>query len=226
MFLIDVAFPCDLHDIHAARSALAERRRDLGRFGPRQIAVCACLGLAVVAWAIMGPAHIAVVALSVSVLLLGSGLVRWRDLAAQVPWDLLLLYGSALALAKALEETGAHRLAADHVLPFISGSPLLAVGVVACLAMFLTEAMSNAAVVSVLVPLLLGMSANIGLAPEHAALAVALPAGLAFMLPMGSPPLAIAFASGEFRLPTMALWGFLLNLIAIPLTVLAARFIW
>lgn len=226
LIFIDWAFPCDLADIDRARAALAERRRDLGRFGPRQLAVTAILVLAIAAWAITGPGYIAVVALAAAVVLLGSGLVSWRDLAKQVPWDLLLLYGSALALAKALEETGAHRAAAEHILPLLDQHRLLTIAIVATLAMFLTEAMSNAAVVSVLVPLLLGMATQIGLSDEHATLAVALPAGLAFMLPMGSPPLAIAYASGEFRMPTMAFWGMLLNLVAIPLTVLAAKFVW
>jgi sodium-dependent dicarboxylate transporter 2/3/5 len=112
------------------------------------------------------------------------------------------------------------------LVPWLGSHPLLAVLLVATVAMFLTEAMSNAAVVGVLVPLMLGLAPQIGVDPLHLTLAVCLPAGLAFMLPMGSPPLAIAFASGEFRVSTMAWWGALLNLIAIPLVLAVYWFVW
>lgn len=224
--LLERAFPVDLDSIDEARAALAERRRELGRFGPQQIAVTLLLLVAVVGWALAGYKMIAVVALAVAAMLLGSGLVRWKDLTKNVPWDLLLLYGAALALAKALETTGAHRVAAEALVPWLGSHPLVAVLLVAAVAMFLTEAMSNAAVVGVMVPLMLGLAPQIGVDPLHLTLAVCLPAGLAFMLPMGSPPLAIAFASGEFRVSTMAWWGSLLNLVAIPLVLAVYWFVW
>jgi sodium-dependent dicarboxylate transporter 2/3/5 len=224
--LLERAFPVDLDSIAEARAALAERRRELGRFGPQQIAVSALLVVAVVGWMAAGYKFIAVVALGVAAVLIGSGLVRWKELSRQVPWDLLLLYGAALALAKALETTGAHRVAAAYLVPLLGQHPALAMAIVAALAMAMTEAMSHGAVVGLLVPMLLGLAAQIGMDPLHLTLAACLPAGLAFMLPMGSPPLAIAFASGEFGIATMARWGGLLNLIAVPLTVAAYWFFW
>jgi sodium-dependent dicarboxylate transporter 2/3/5 len=224
--LLERAFPVDISSIAEARAALAERRRELGRFGPQQMAVTGLLLVAILGWAFAGYKQIAVVALAVAALLLGSGLVRWKDLTRNVPWDLLLLYGAALALAKALETTGAHKLAAEQLLPYLSSHPLVAIGLIATCAMLLTEAMSNAAVVGVMVPLMLGLAPQLGLDPLHLTLAVSLSAGLAFMLPMGSPPLAIAFASGEFKITTMAKWGALLNIIAIPLVMAVYWFVW
>ncbi len=226
ILILEWAFPIDIDRLDQAQAALAERRRELGRFGARQITVTLILLATIIAWAITGPKAIAVVALASAVVLLGSGLVRWRDVGRHVPWDLLLLYGSALALAKALETTGAHRLAAEGLIPALSYSPMLTLGLLAVAAILLTEAISNAAVVSVLVPLVLGLATQIGVNPLHATLAIALASGLSFMLPMGSPPLAIAFASGEFKIRTMAAWGVVLNVVAIPLIVLAAWLVW
>ncbi len=226
LVVLEWAFPIDIQRFDQARAALAERRRELGRFGARQFAVTGILFATIITWAITGPKAIAVVALASAVILLGSGLVRWRELAREVPWDLLLLYGSALALAKALETTGAHRLAAESLIPALSASPLLTITLLTVAAIVLTEAISNAAVVSVLVPLVLGLATQIGVSPVHATLAVALSSGLSFMLPMGSPPMAIAYASGEFSLRTMALWGGVLNLVAIPVVVGAAWLVW
>ncbi len=224
--LLEYAFPVDIKTIAEARAALAERRRTLGRFGPQQIAVTGLLIVAILGWALAGYKQIAVVALAVAAILLGSGLVRWKDLTKHVPWDLLLLYGAALALAKALEESHAHVKAAHVIVPYLGHHPLIAIGLIALLAKILTEAISNAAVVGVLVPLMIGLAPIIGIDPLLLTLTVALSAGLAFMLPMGSPPLAIAFASNEFRVSTMIKWGALLNLIAIPLLMAVYWFVW
>jgi sodium-dependent dicarboxylate transporter 2/3/5 len=224
--LLEWAFPVDIKTIAAARDSLAERRRELGRFGTRQLLVSLIMAAAVAVWTIAGYQNIAVVALAAAALLLGSGLVRWKELQREVPWDLLLLYAAALALAKALTVTGSPALIAGHLLPILPHQPLVAIAIICTTAMLLTEAMSHGAVVSMLVPLLLGAAPSLGLDPVIVALAVALPTGLAFMLPMGSPPLAIAFASGEFPLSLMTRWGALLNALAVPVVVLAYYGVW
>lgn len=55
---------------------------------------------------------------------------------------------------------------------------------------------------------------------------VALPSGLAFALPMGTPPNAIAFSSRFFRLREMLRAGILLNGIAVCVLLLIVRFYW
>jgi len=224
--LLEWAFPVDISSIAAAREALSQRRRELGRFAPRQVLVTLIMGGAVLVWMLAGYENIAVVALGAAALLLGMRLVAWKELQQEVPWDLLVLYAAALALAKGLTITGSPALIAKHLLPFLPHHPAGAIAVIALVAMLLTEAMSHGAVVSMLVPLLLGVAPSLGLDPVMVALAVALPTGLAFMLPMGSPPLAIAFASGEFPLSLMTRWGALLNALAVPVVVLAYMLVW
>ena len=62
--------------------------------------------------------------------------------------------------------------------------------------------------------------------PVHLALLVALPCGLSFVLPLGSPPLAIAFASGEYRVRTVMGWGIVLDLLPVPFFVAAYAWLW
>ncbi len=224
--LLEWAFPVDIASIEVARRALEQRRRELGRFGGRQLLVSMILVLAVITWIIVGYEHIAVVALAGAAVLLGMRLVSWKELQREVPWDLLLLYASALALAKALSVTGAPALIGSHLLPVLPHNPVVSIVIIATVAMLLTEAVSHGAVVSMLVPLLIAAAPSLQLDPVMIALAVALPTGLAFMLPMGSPPLAIAFASGEFKLSTMTAWGSLLNIIAVPVVALAYVLVW
>jgi sodium-dependent dicarboxylate transporter 2/3/5 len=224
--ILEWAFPIDLTSVEPARAALQERRRELGRFGPRQQAVLAILALTIGCWALFGVKHLAPVALGGAALLLGTRLVRWHDVQRYVPWDLLILEAGALALCSALQATGSAEWAAQLFFNNISHNPFLVVGLLTACVVVLTELFSNPAVVTLLVPLLLQMAPGLGMDPIHLALAVALPCGLSFVLPLGSPPLAIAFASGEYKVATVMKWGVLLDLLVVPFTVLAFWAVW
>lgn len=225
--LIEFAYPIDVDSVSAARHALAERRRELGRFGPRQQAVSLILVLTIAAWAWFGVSYLAPVALASAALLLGTGLVRWTAVQAHVPWDLLLMEAGALALCQALETTGAAAWGAHQAFAALGdATPLVVITLVTLATILLTELFSNPAVVTLLIPLLVTAAAPLGVSPIHLVLAVALPCGLSFVLPLGSPPLAIAFASGELTMRRIASWGLLLDLIAVPLVAAVYWLVW
>ena len=225
--LLEFAYPIDVESVAPARHALAERRRELGRFGPRQQAVSIILGLTIAAWAWFGVGYLAPVALASAAVLLGTGLVRWSKVQEHVPWDLLLMEAGALALCQALETTGAATWAAHYAFASLGGaSPLVVITLVTIATIILTEMFSNPAVVTLLVPLLVTAAAPLGVSPIHLVLAVALPCGLSFVLPLGSPPLAIAFASGELTMRRIISWGIAMDVIAVPIIAAAYWLIW
>ncbi len=224
--LLEWIFPLDVPSIAPAREALQERRRELGRFGPRQRAVLTILLLTIAAWAFFGVKHLAPVALASAALLLGTRLVSWDEVQKHVPWDLLILEAGALALCSALEATGSAAWAAQQFFAHISHNHFFIIALLTLAVVALTELFSNPAVVTLLVPLLIGLAPGLGMDPIHLALAVALPCGLSFVLPLGSPPLAIAFASGEYKVRTVMGWGVLLDLLVVPLTLFAYAVFW
>ena len=221
--LLELVFPADRSAVAPARAALATRRRELGRFGPRQVIVSAIVLTAIACWAMLGTRHLATVALGTAAVLIGSGLVRWRDAAAQVPWDLLLMQGAALALCAAMQGTGVAAWAAAGAVGGLGNDPWLLALVIAGATIALTELFSNPAVVTLLVPVLITMAPALGADPLHLTLIVALACGMSFAIPLGSPPLAIAFSAGELRFRTVLLWGLLLDALAVAFTVLASR---
>jgi solute carrier family 13 (sodium-dependent dicarboxylate transporter), member 2/3/5 len=225
-WLLERVFPIDVQSIEPARVALQERRRELGRFGPRQQAVLVILLLTIAAWAFFGVKHLAAVALGSAAMLLGTSLVKWDDVQKHVPWDLLILEAGALALCAALQATGSAEWAAKQFFDHISHNPLMIIGLLTICVVVLTELFSNPAVVTLLVPLLLSLAPSLNMSPIHLAMAVALPCGLSFVLPLGSPPLAIAFASGEYKVKTVMGWGVLMDLLVVPITVLAYWLVW
>ena len=70
---------------------------------------------------------------------------------------------------------------------------------ISLVAIVLTECISHAAVVAILMPVGMGMCKTTGMDPKVMTLSIALPAGLAYCLPMGTPATAIAYASGYLK---------------------------
>ena len=89
----------------------------------------------------------------------------------------------------------------------------------------LTEVTSNTATVTIMVPLLVGVSAALITDGDSRLLIIpaTLAASCAFMLPVATPPNAIVFASERIKIRDMAyagMWLNLLGLILIPFYVL------
>jgi len=141
-------------------------------------------------------------------------IMNLKDLK-RVKWGILVLFGGGLCLAMAMEKSGLMSIIADSIKSNYSSSGHLVMIIVLTLAaVFLSELMSNVALVTVFVPVVgtiaLGMHVN----PLLYCLPVTLGATCAFMLPMGTPPNAIVYASKKIKLRQMATAGFFLNILS------------
>jgi sodium-dependent dicarboxylate transporter 2/3/5 len=92
--------------------------------------------------------------------------------------------------------------------------------IVTTLSVFLSELMSNVAQVIVLAPVITSVAVSMNLDPLILGIPMTLGASCASMLPMGTPPNAIVFASGQIRVTDMLKTGFVLNIISILLITL------
>jgi len=97
-----------------------------------------------------------------------------------------------------------------------TGGRVVLLGVVAFV-VFLTELVSNTASAALLLPVFLPVAAAMGLPPAPVAVAIAVAASCAFMLPVATPPNAIVFGTGLVRMPDMMKAGLWLNLAGILL---------
>jgi sodium-dependent dicarboxylate transporter 2/3/5 len=133
--------------------------------------------------------------------------------AARIPWHLLVLLGGGFAMAYGIQASGL----SDALGAWLGGVKALApypTLVLLCLAtVALSEVASNVATASILVPLVGASAAAFGLDAATAMFAVTLSASFGFMLPAGTPPNAIAFASGYISVPQMARAGFAVDVL-------------
>lgn len=140
-------------------------------------------------------------------------LLAWND-TEKLPWGILLLFGGGLSLAAAMESTGLIDLIADQFADMEKTGFWVILGLTA-VSLFMTEVMSNVALVTILLPVVGGIAVGMGISPLYACIPVTLAASCAFMLPMSTPPNAIVFASGYITIPQMIRAGIILNILTI-----------
>jgi sodium-dependent dicarboxylate transporter 2/3/5 len=215
-----------------------EERARLGPWSRAQVNVTVVFALACVFWTLPGllamisgpeaplPAFFerhapeSIVALSAAILLfvlptdLGRGTftLTWRQ-AAAIDWGTILLFGGGLSLGRLVFETHLAE-AIGRGLVDVSGVKgvwgLTAVAVV--LGVILSEASSNTASASMVIPVMIAVAESGGLSPIPPVLGAALGASFGFMLPVSTPPNAIVYGSGLVPLPEMICAGILLDL--------------
>jgi solute carrier family 13 (sodium-dependent dicarboxylate transporter), member 2/3/5 len=208
-------FPIEIESIQAADRALNARWLKLGRASYDEWAIGLVMAGTLVAWIIGGEEFgLANIALAAVVLLFILRVVSWRDIERYVNWGVLLMYGGAIALGSAINKSGAATWLAHVTISHWASSGLAVVVLTSLVSLLLTEAMSHSAVVALLMPVSIGVAHEFGLDPRLMAPVVALPAGLAFTLPIGTPANAIAFSSGYLRIRDLLLPGALLELVA------------
>ena len=148
-------------------------------------------------------------------------LLTWGD-TKNLPWGILLLFGGGLALAEMLRANGVITQLSDLFVAYKEVSALVILIVIVSVAIFGTELMSNLALINVFIPVIAQFALQSDYSIIQLCVPVTLAASCAFMLPVGTPPNAIVFSSGAIHMKDMAKYGFVLNLVAVVIIVLAA----
>ena len=148
-------------------------------------------------------------------------LLEWAD-TKKMAWGILLLFGGGLALADQLGKAGLIQNLGDWLSQFAGGGFTLLL-MVTIISLFVSEVMSNIAQVIVFSPVVCSLADSVGMNPLVLGVAMTLAASCASMMPMGTPPNAIVFASGHIKLKQMMRAGFAINLVAI---ILISLFCW
>jgi sodium-dependent dicarboxylate transporter 2/3/5 len=145
-------------------------------------------------------------------------LLHWEDTKG-VAWNVLLLFGGGLALSEAFQSSGLSTELAGYLgRAGLDGSPLAVAGLVAGM-LFATEVVSNTALAATVIPILLELEVTQGLDPLALALPATIAVSLAFMMPIATPPNAIAYGMGRVPLSKMLFTGFFLNILCVVMLV-------
>ena len=142
-------------------------------------------------------------------------------------WATLLLIGGGLSLGSALEVSKLVKVIADTLLNFTGGgSPIITISLVTFAGLGLSIVASNTASAGIFLPIAISLGIQTGVNPIILAIAVGISTSLDFMLPVGTPPNAIAYSTGKVSMPEMIKAGILLDLTGALLTILFAYLVW
>jgi sodium-dependent dicarboxylate transporter 2/3/5 len=141
-------------------------------------------------------------------------LLAWKD-TEKLPWGILLLFGGGLALAALFERNGIVQLIAETFSDYQGFSISLLILSTVFIAIFASEILSNLALVTIFVPIVAVFAQQAGIPLIQLCLPLTLGASSAFMMPVGTPPNAIVFASGYLKMKEMIKYGFVMNLISL-----------
>lgn len=147
----------------------------------------------------------------------GNMTLNWKDAEEGLPWGVLLLFGGGLSLAAAVAGTGLDAWFGERVSGLGALPIILLLATVVLIVLFLTEITSNTATAATFIPILGGVAIGIGIDPMALLIPAALAATCAFMLPVGTPPNAIVFATGNVKISEMVRGGIVLNVVGVLL---------
>lgn len=236
--LVKVVYPVHTGKMEGVHEAIGKELRSLGKPGRGEVltlVVFVCTSLAWVFSKQLGAAISAVtgrpdiviadssiaIACALALFMLPVNarkrefLLDWET-AEKIPWGVLLLFGGGLSLAAAVSANGVD-VFIGSLFSGVRVHPLALVLIVTTVVVFATEVGSNTAIVNIFLPIVAPVAVKLGVHPYLLIFPVAIGASYAYMMPTGTPPNALVFASGHLRVADMARPGFLLNLVSIGL---------
>jgi len=242
--LVFVLHPLGVREIEGGRELIARELAQLGHMSRGEWIALGAFGLAVAAWIgrsllnawadappWVAPVSGALNALDDAGIAMTAALLLFvipvhparREFAldwptaSRLPWHILLLFGGGLSLASAMSASGLDAWVGRQM-SALGALPLVAlVAMVCAVVVILGELASNTATAAVLLPVVGGLALAAEVDPVMLTIAAALAASCGFMLPVATPPNAIAFGTGQIRMGQMVRAGSALDLIGIVL---------
>ena len=237
VLLTYVLFPSRLGEIEGSKQVIQQQLRDLGNLSKEEKLVTFVFLLTAFGWIFKKYINMAigadllndtVTAMTGGILMFlmpvnlkkGEFLMKWSD-TINLPWGILILFGGGLSLARGMESTGLIQLIGESIAGNDFSIVILTTLLITTM-LFMTEVMSNVALTTIFIPVVIGIAQGLNIEPIALAIPVALASSCAFMMPISTPPNAIVFASGRIKIKQMMRAGFILNIVSILILAIAA----
>ena len=186
--------------------------KERGAIGRKPMFVLVVFAAVVLLWLTTGWHGIpsSIVALFPLVIFFGLRLLKDEDLQ-DLGWGILFTIGGGMSLGIAMRESGLSSYIIGRI-PLEGMPVVLALLGFAVAAAVMTSFISNSATANLLLPIVVGVSA---IHPATSGVVVALAASTAMVLPISTPPNAIAYGSGYFSVRDMVRAGSIITGIAV-----------
>ncbi len=144
-----------------------------------------------------------------------------------IDWPILFMIVGMLGLGKALETTGAAKLAADTLTTHLGHmGPVVMVAGIYLLATVMTEFVTNNAVAIILTPIVVAIAESLGISPRPFIVAVMFAASASFCTPIGYQTNTYVFGAGGYKFSDFLRVGVPLNALLFVAAVVLIPIFW
>lgn len=163
-----------------------------------------------------------------AVLCVLTGCITEKQAYNAIDWVTIFLFAGMIPVANAMNSSGAGKLIAEVTVNLMGGdpSPYLVTAVLFCLAVVLTQFMSNTASKALLCPVGIALSAQIGASPKAVLMAVLIASSCAFASPVGTPPNTLVLGPGKYKFMDYVKCGSGLVAVCLVVSVLVIPIVW
>ena len=188
----------------------------------KKMPIAVGLLLIVVTLTITGVLDISLAMVSGAVAMVVTGCLSMDEAYESIDWKTVFLVAGMLPLGAAMESTGAARYVADVLLITLEGyGPLAALAGVYLLAALITQPMSNAAAMVLVVPIALDTALSLEANHLTFVLAAVIGAATSFLTPVGHKANVLVYGPGGYKFFDYARVGALLTLTLFIVTIVA-----
>jgi len=143
-------------------------------------------------------------------------LLDWKTAQNKMPWNVIMLLGGGFALALGMKKSQLSEWVGHQMKNALECVDVSVLGMLIALVVTMTtEVASNTATTQIFTPIMDTLARSTGNNPFNTLIPTAVSASFAFMLPVATPPNAIAFSYGKLTILDMALPGIVMNLMGV-----------
>jgi solute carrier family 13 (sodium-dependent dicarboxylate transporter), member 2/3/5 len=122
-------------------------------------------------------------------LLMALFIYDWKFFTKKADWGVLIILAGAISIGKALEVTGAAQWMAERFLEMTGFESIWLIAFsFAILGLVITQFIQNTATAGIMIPVLVGISATLGVSAEKLVLPLTMAVSMTFMMPPGTAP--------------------------------------
>jgi di/tricarboxylate transporter len=171
--------------------------------------------------------HISLAMVIAAVIMVLTGCLSIEEAHESIDWRTVFLVAGMLPLGMAMEETGTAAYLANIMLDIFGDyGPLALLAGVYLLAALITQAMSNAAAIVLIVPIAIDTALGLGANHLTFTMAVVIGAATSFLTPVGHKANVLVFGPGGYRFFDYARVGALLTLLLLTVSLIFLPIFW
>lgn len=157
-----------------------------------------------------------------------TGCLSEKQAYASIDWVTIFLFAGMIPMATAMNTSGAGKLIAEYTVNAMGGnpSPYLITAVLFCLAVVLTQFMSNTASKALLCPVGIALASQVGASPRAVLMAILIASSCAFATPVGTPPNTLVLGPGKYTFMDYVKCGSGLVVVCLIVSVIVIPIVW